>query len=263
MRIFRPYNLIVSNLTYVLHGLILAVNVLCMESEVLALCRKLAPIAKEEIENKERKQNGRGENEDQNHSTEDESNAESLPYHVLIYPDISLHLEEMPVPKDYSEGGDIFAEALKNKFSFSMGYAFAWALCFEGMFSALYHLCPSKLTFQFDTAFMFVIAGLSVVLLYNGIQMQECSVIVQKSSKVAEAKRRVGAANFFLFFVVPLFIFNYFGTIYHSEAGLATAIKIPFIIFLIVWCIVIAVWALYKLCTKNYNNNNVLCHCDC
>lgn len=45
--------------------------------------------------------------------------------------------------------------------AFSIGYAFAWAMIFEGLFSLVYHLCPSKLSFQFDTAFMFVIAGLS------------------------------------------------------------------------------------------------------
>ena len=41
------------------------------------------------------------------------------------------------------------SEARKEKFTFTIGYAFGWALTFEGFFSALYHLCPSKLTFQF------------------------------------------------------------------------------------------------------------------
>ena len=43
-----PYNLIVnlSNLAYVLYGLILAINVLFMESEVLAKCKKIASSAK-------------------------------------------------------------------------------------------------------------------------------------------------------------------------------------------------------------------------
>ena len=196
-----PFNLIVSNLSYVIHGLILAVNVLCMESQQLVRYRKLA--------------------KEQN-------------------------VDEKDV--------EIFAEEHKKKFSFSIGYAFAWALCFEGMFSALYHLCPSKLTFQFDTAFMFVIAGLSVVLLYNGIEQR--------------SENPVGAANFFLFFLVPLFIFNYFGTMYHSEAGLTSEIKIPFFIFLIVWCIVIAVWAGYKLypetCIKIWEEKGrYIWNCEC
>ena len=160
-----PYNLIVSNLAYVFHGLILAINVLFMESEVLAQCKKLASSAKK---------------------------------------------GELPRPGHHENS---FVEALKKRYSFSIGYALAWALCFQGMFSALYHFCPSRFTFQFDTAFMFVIAGLSVILLYNGIERQPCTTEV-------EAKSRVEAANLFLFFLVPLLIFNYFGTMYHSEAGL-------------------------------------------
>ena len=37
-----PYNLIISNLAYVVHDLILVMNVWCMESELLARCRNLA-----------------------------------------------------------------------------------------------------------------------------------------------------------------------------------------------------------------------------
>ena len=59
------------------------------------------------------------------------------------------------------------SEGNKTEFSFSIGYAFAWALLFEWLFSTLYHLCPSKITFQFDTAFMFVTSGLNVVVMYN------------------------------------------------------------------------------------------------
>ena len=40
-------------------------------------------------------------------------------------------------------------------YDYSVAYALAWALVFEGLFSATYHLCPSRLTFQFDSAFMF------------------------------------------------------------------------------------------------------------
>ena len=127
------------------------------------------------------------------------------------------------------------------KFSFSIPYAFAWALCFEGMFSALYHLCPSKLAFQFDTAFMFVMASLSVMLMYNGIETTPCTEAVH-------AKRLVEAATFFLFFLVPIFVLNYFGTVYHSEAGLTKAIL--FFLCLCLWMLIIAVWVLYKLCPK-------------
>ena len=118
------------------------------------------------------------------------------------------------------------------KFSFSIPYAFAWALCFEGMFSTLYHL---------DTAFMFVMASLSVMLMYNGIETTPCTEAVH-------AKRLVEAATFFLFFLVPIFVLNYFGTVYHSEAGLTKAIL--FFLCLCLWMLIIAVWVLYKLCPK-------------
>lgn len=95
-------------------------------------------------------------------------------------------------------------QAASAKQAASIGYAFAWAMIFEGLFSLVYHLCPSKLTFQFDTAFMFVIAGLIVISLYNG----------------TNTTNPVGAAIFFLYFLVPLFIFNYFGAVHSELTGL-------------------------------------------
>lgn len=162
-----PMNLMISNLAYMIHGLILAISVMLMESKLFSHHR----------------------------------NRNSLP----------------------------------PRYAFSMGYAFAWALFFEGCFSFVYHLCPSKLTFQFDTGFMFVIVGLVVVLLYNGIEMKE-----------NEGERGfVDAANFFLYFLVPLYIFNYFGTLNHSETGL---FNIPtFFAFVIIWWIAISIWTGWKL----------------
>ena len=294
-----PYNLIVSNMVYVLHGLILAITVLCMESEVLARCRKLVKEKrkklkpKEEEENAKRhfkrekkemkkklveeekgeqkykrdtneikvqegRENGDSKSVDQDHSTKKES-YEGLPNHVLRCPDISLHLRKMHVPKDDEPSDEMFAAAIKKKYNFSMGYALAWALLFVGVFSALYHLCPSRLTFQFDTAFMFVSAGLSLVWYYNGIEMQECSASVS-------AKNRVGAANLFLYFVVPILIFNYFGIMYHSEAGLAKVVQIPVFILLGLWSVIIPLWAGYKLfpntCIVHRNSFVQKCCCS-
>ena len=274
-----PYNLIVSNIIYISQGLILAINVLCMESEVLARCTKLAkeqgkklkPKEEEEhakrhckrekkemkkklLEEEKEEQKSRDTNEikvqdgrenrdrtseDQDHSTKIESH-ERLPNHVLRCPDISLHFRKMHVPRDAESPDEMFPAAIKKKYNFSLGYALAWALLFVGAFSALYHLCPSRLTFQFDTAFMFVSAGLSIVWCYNGIEMQECSASVS-------AKNRVGAANMFLYFVVPMLIFNYLGTMYHSEAGLAKVFRIPVFILLALWLVILLSWAGYKL----------------
>ena len=285
-----PYNLIVSNLAYVLHGLILAINVLFMESEVLAQCKKLASSAKENWEDKlrlaceERKKevdeiinkkvveltkeqkpsetmdevaqnNGGGNSKEPDYLSVNMSDGE-LPSHLLTCPDISLHCGEMFVPEvKPGDHENSFVEALKKRYSFSIGYALAWALCFQGMFSALYHFCPSRFTFQFDTAFMFVIAGLSVVLLYNGIERQPCTTEVK-------AKSRVEAATLFLFFLVPLLIFNYFGTMYHSKAGLDKKFQILFFFFLIVWFLIIAVWAGYKLhAVKSCESHRRCCTC--
>ena len=172
-----PFNLMISNLAYMIHGLILAISVMYMEAK--------------------------------------------------------LYSRQIDPPKH----------------AFSMGYAFAWALFFEGCFSLVYHLCPSKLTFQFDTGFMFVIAGLIVVLLYNGIEMKENS----------GERGFVDAANFFLYFLVPLYIFNYFGTLSHSETELVNAPA--FFTFVVIWWILITFWTGWKLfpdfsCSISYIEEN-------
>ena len=126
----------------------------------------------------------------------------------------------------------------------SIGYAFAWAMIFEGLFSLVYHLCPSKLTFQFDTAFMFVIAGLIVISLYNGT-----------------ATNPVGAPNFYLYFLVPLFIFNYLGAVRHqSETGLPTPLQICFFFALAVRFIFICSWVGFKL---DFTPGRYLCNNFC
>ena len=180
-----PFNLMISNLTYMIHGLILAISVMYMEAKLFSRYR----------------------------------NSNDLP----------------------------------PQYAFSMGYAFAWALFFEGCFSLVYHLCPSKLTFQFDTGFMFVIAGLIAVLLYNGIEMKENS----------GERGFVDAANFFLYFLVPLYIFNYFGTLSHSETELVNAPA--FFTFVVIWWIFITFWTGWKLfpdfsCSRSYIKEN-LCKC--
>jgi len=211
-----PFNLMSSNFAYILHAFILALSVLYMEAEVLARCNKMAP----------------------SHPPPLTDNCERLPDHMLICPDISPHLASMSVPIHAADQPPSRAEGQKRKFSFSIGYAFAWALLFEGLFSTLYHLCPSKITFQFDTAFMFVISGLIVVVMYNGIKIKSCQVD-------GKARGNVGAPNFFLAFIVPLYILNYLGSLNHSREGLVptAAWAVP----LALWCFVIVNWVGYKL----------------
>ena len=178
-----PFNLMISNLTYIVHGLILVVWVLILETKVNVRC-----------------QSGRD---------------------------------------------AVEATAMKKRYCFSIGYAFSWGLVFEGLFSTLYHFCPSRFTFQFDSAFMFIIAGLTVLLLYNGIEQNRCS-----SSE--NVKHPVGASNFFLFFIVPLFIFNYFGVLFNSDS-LNKVMQGFFFAFLIIWWLVMFLWAFRNLdiCGEN------------
>ena len=131
-------------------------------------------------------------------------------------------------------------EAHKRRISFSIGYAFSWALLFEGLFSMLYHLCPTKMTFQFDLAFMFVISGLIVVVMYNGIQLNHAG----------ERGGHVGASNFYLGFIVPLYILNYLGSLNHSKEGLipTAAWATP----LALWVFFIFNWVGYKLYLENW-----------
>ena len=131
-------------------------------------------------------------------------------------------------------------EAHKRRISFSIGYAFSWALLFEGLFSMLYHLCPTKMTFQFDLAFMFVISGLIVVVMYNGIQLNHAG----------ETGGHVGASNFYLGFIVPLYILNYIGSLNHSKEGLipTAAWATP----LALWVFFIFNWVGYKLYLENW-----------
>ncbi|XP_040183593.1 SID1 transmembrane family member 2 isoform X2 [Rana temporaria] len=60
------------------------------------------------------------------------------------------HLEECGIPKH-----------------FGLFYAMGTALMMEGLLSACYHVCPNYTNFQFDTSFMYMIAGLCMLKLYQ------------------------------------------------------------------------------------------------
>ncbi|CAH2209029.1 jg553, partial [Pararge aegeria aegeria] len=46
-------------------------------------------------------------------------------------------------------------------------YSMGLALVMEGLLSGCYHLCPNKMNFQFDSSFMYVIAVLCMIKLYQ------------------------------------------------------------------------------------------------
>jgi len=49
----------------------------------------------------------------------------------------------------------------------SLYYALGWSVTLEGVFSGLYHLCPSRVNFQFDTTFMTIGAALLFISLHQ------------------------------------------------------------------------------------------------
>lgn len=229
-----PFNLMISNLAYMIHGLILAWSVWVMEAELLAWCHRLArhsrsqqPLPASKVE---------------------------LPNHCIICPNLNSHLASMSVPH-FRANPELHAEARKRKYSFSIGYAFAWALVFEGCFSMLYHFCPTKLTFQFDTAFMFVIAGLIVLSLYNGLSYKECTAD-------GKAELPVDSNNFYLYFIVPLYIFNYFGSLYYANPeSLGVVMQVFFVICLVAYYLIMFSWAGVKL-FNSVPRLRDLTHCD-
>ena len=172
-----PFNLMISNLPYIVHGLILVVWVLMVETKVNRRCKSGRTI--------------------------------------------------------------LNAAAIKKRYSFFIAYAFSWALVFQGLFSALYHLCPNRLTFQFDSAFMFVIAGLTLLLLYNGIDQSRCL-------SPDNVKYQIGAGNFFFIFIVSLFRFNHYGALFNSD-WLNTVMQMLFFVFLILWWLMMVRWAFREL----------------
>ena len=157
-----PFNLIISNLTYIIHGLILAVCVLILEGKAM-----------------------------------------------------------------------VFGKAINEWYPFSIGYTFSWALVFQGLLSALCHLCPSRFTYLFELVFMFVIAGLTLLLfLHNGIK--------QNSSK--DEKDPVGVTNFFVLLTVSLLIFHYL-----LNSRLNTIMQGFFCVILIIWWLVKVLRVFLKL----------------
>ncbi|XP_066555248.1 SID1 transmembrane family member 1 isoform X2 [Amia ocellicauda] len=65
------------------------------------------------------------------------------------------------------EARDVFAMEYGIPKHFGLFYAMAVALMMEGVLSACYHVCPNYSNFQFDTSFMYMLAGLCMLKLYQ------------------------------------------------------------------------------------------------
>lgn len=142
-------------------------------------------------------------------------------------------------------------------YDFSLAYALSWALVFEGLFSATYHLCPSRLTFQFDSAFMFVISGLVVVALFNA-RIDK----IRSSEGRHPSETIVQAPKYFLFFVAPLLVLNYIGSIRDTE-GLPRFLEVFYWCVLVFWLVVVYIWAFRKVGINCRDGQGLMNRCGC
>ena len=131
-------------------------------------------------------------------------------------------------------------------YDYSIAYALSWALVFEGLFSATYHLCPSRLTFQFDTAFMFIISGLVVIALYNCRVRSLNYIETQGNTTKPPSETTIQAPKYFLFFVAPLLVFNYVGSI-RDTTGLLPFFEVCYWIALVLWLTLMYFWTFQKV----------------
>lgn len=68
-------------------------------------------------------------------------------------------------------------------------YAMGFALIMEGLMSASYHICPNHSNFQFDTAFMYTIAILCMLKIYQFRYNQEiCLIFASESRFIADTQ---------------------------------------------------------------------------
>ncbi|XP_063812875.1 SID1 transmembrane family member 1 isoform X4 [Pseudophryne corroboree] len=65
------------------------------------------------------------------------------------------------------EANDVYALEYGIPKHFGLFYTMGIALTMEGVLSACYHVCPNYSNFQFDTSFMYMIAGLCMLKLYQ------------------------------------------------------------------------------------------------
>ncbi|XP_040278800.1 SID1 transmembrane family member 1 [Bufo bufo] len=78
---------------------------------------------------------------------------------IVLYRDLQHH--------SLVEVNDIYALEFGIPKHFGLFYTMGIALTTEGILSACYHVCPNYSNFQFDTSFMYMIAGLCMLKLYQ------------------------------------------------------------------------------------------------
>ncbi|XP_077867553.1 SID1 transmembrane family member 1-like [Saccoglossus kowalevskii] len=79
---------------------------------------------------------------------------------IVIWREDAIH-------KKAVERNDEFEKGYGIPKHFGLFYAIGIALIMEGFLSGCYHVCPTYSNFQFDTSFMYIIAGLGMLKLYQ------------------------------------------------------------------------------------------------
>lgn len=176
----------------------------------------------------------------------------NVPYVIHgIFLALSFSLREAIKQEEGQNGNKYsFENARRCRFApydYSVVYALSWALVFQGLFSATYHLCPSRLTFQFDSAFMFIISGLVVVAMFNSRVRSIYVTEPEQRTMKHPSETTVQAPKYFLFFVAPLLVFNYIGSIKDTRDEVPIFFEVIYWIALVLWLIIMYIWTFRKV----------------
>lgn len=201
-----PYNNIMSNVIYVIAGLGFMI-LISMEQCVDAQNRR----DKERANKKPKIKNKEGESKEK----VEEIKLEEV---TVKQPESKEKQEEHKPEQGESknqQGENKEDNKLLKKFDFALFYALGISLVGEGLFSAIYHVCPTPVNFQFDSSFMFAMCSLSILASYQQ----------------GEGWGTVKAARYMLFYYVPLLWFTYLGVI--SDTDETAAVGLWFVV--LVW----------------------------
>ena len=121
-------------------------------------------------------------------------------------------------------------------------YAMGFALIMEGLMSASYHICPNHSNFQFDTAFMYTIAILCMLKIYQFRYIHELERLVSSIHPLSLCRHPDINANAYTSFGVLAFV------IFVGVMGVVTG-KLAFWIFFtgiyIISCIFLSIQIYY------------------
>eukprot|EP00931_Biecheleriopsis_adriatica_P035483 TRINITY_DN20421_c0_g1_i8.p1 TRINITY_DN20421_c0_g1~~TRINITY_DN20421_c0_g1_i8.p1 ORF type:complete len:825 (+),score=115.26 TRINITY_DN20421_c0_g1_i8:222-2477(+) len=126
------------------------------------------------------------------------------------------------------------ASAAEQRINLSPFFAVAYSFCAEGIGSMCYHLCPAIDTFQFDTCFMIPIAHMCTITLIDWNQL----------SRVEQAR---SALKYFLFILVPIWLFNFIGTWFDTNLWQQLLASEPYWTYYILWITAIIIWMLVSV----------------